>query len=126
MNRRGLLRHSLGLASAAFGATALMGQGVQAQNSSSTREIEMVAQRFKFSPNEIPLKVGERVILAIRSLDFIHGMHIPDLGIRVDLLPGQITRIELQPQRSGVVDFLCDNFCGGGHEDMQGRLLVSD
>jgi cytochrome c oxidase subunit 2 len=88
------------------------------------RVIELVAQRFRFEPAEVPLKVGEHVIIAIRSLDFIHGMNIPELGLRADLLPSQVTRIELQPKKAGVIDFLCDNFCGDGHEGMHGRFVV--
>jgi cytochrome c oxidase subunit 2 len=89
------------------------------------RVIEMTARRFQFEPNEIRLTAGERVVLAIRSVDFVHGMNIPDLGVRKDLVPGQITRVELQPKAPGVIDFLCDNFCGDGHETMNGRFVVT-
>jgi cytochrome c oxidase subunit II len=88
------------------------------------RVIELVARRFVYEPSEITLKVGEPVVIAVRSLDFIHGMNIPDLGKRFDLMPGQITRIELQPQAPGVIEFVCDNFCGDGHEEMHGRFVV--
>jgi len=104
------------------GAAALVARVAVAQ---SPRVIEVVARRFAFAPAEIPLKAGERVVLAVRSLDFMHGFSVPDLGLRADLLPGQVTRIELPPQRAGTIDFLCDNFCGDGHEQMHGRLLVS-
>ncbi|HZE91054.1 MAG TPA: cupredoxin domain-containing protein [Rhizobacter sp.] len=111
----------------AAGAAALVGTLVARRAAAETpREIEVVARRFQFTPNEIPLKLGERVVLAVRSLDFIHGFHVPDLGIRADLVPGRVTRIELQPQAAGTLDFLCDNFCGDGHEEMQGRFLVSE
>jgi cytochrome c oxidase subunit 2 len=88
------------------------------------RVIEMVARRFAYEPNEIVLKAGERVIIAIRSLDFVHGMNIPDLDRRLDLVPGKITRLELQPQAPGEIEFVCDNFCGDGHETMHGRFVV--
>jgi cytochrome c oxidase subunit 2 len=85
----------------------------------------MTARRFVYEPNEIALKAGERVVVAIRSLDFVHGMNIPDLGMRLDLMPGRVTRLELQPKAPGVIDFVCDNFCGDGHEEMHGRFVVS-
>jgi cytochrome c oxidase subunit 2 len=87
--------------------------------------IEIVARRFKYEPAEIPLKVGERVVLALRSVDFVHGFTIPDLGVRTDLVPGKITKVELQPTSPGSTDFLCDNFCGNGHEEMHGKFVVS-
>jgi cytochrome c oxidase subunit 2 len=88
------------------------------------RVIEVVARRFRFEPSEIPLKAGEKVVVAFTSLDFVHGMNVPDLGLRKDLLPGRVTTLELQPEAPGVIDFLCDNFCGDGHETMHGRFIV--
>jgi cytochrome c oxidase subunit 2 len=116
MKRRLVVLGGMGFVLAGIGA---------ARAQSEPRVIELVAQRFRFEPGEIALKKGERVIIAIRSLDFIHGMNIPALGIRQDLLPSRVTRIELQPKEAGVIDFLCDNFCGDGHETMHGRFVVS-
>jgi cytochrome c oxidase subunit 2 len=107
---------------AAAGAVALRGGVAHAQG--EPRVIEMTAHRFAYEPDEIELKTGERVVIAIRSLDFTHGMNIPDLGMRLDLVPGRVTRLELQPKAPGVIDFLCDNFCGEGHERMHGRFIV--
>ena len=86
------------------------------------REINIVAQRFKFVPDVIALKVGEPVLLLISSLDYIHGFNVPDLNLRSDLLPGLVTPIRLTPTQAGRLDFLCDNFCGDNHEEMHGRF----
>ena len=91
----------------------------------AARVIEITARRFEYRPSEIELKAGEPVIIAIRSLDFMHGMSLPDLGIRLDLVPGQVTRLNLHPKAPGVIDFACDNFCGDGHEEMHGRFVVT-
>lgn len=115
--RRALLK------AGALAASAGLAQWSPAQP--TVRTIELTARRFAFEPNEVPLKAGERVVLAIRSLDFVHGMNIPDLGLRMDLVPGRVTRLELQPRTPGVIDFVCDNFCGDGHEEMHGRFIVS-
>jgi len=109
---------------AVTGAAAFARSGV-AQSAAEPRVIEMTAHRFAYEPNEIALKAGERVVVAIRSLDFVHGMNIPDLGLRLDLVPGRVTRLELQPKAPGTIDFVCDNFCGDGHEEMHGRFVVS-
>ncbi|WP_317201504.1 cytochrome c oxidase subunit II [Janthinobacterium sp.] len=88
--------------------------------------IKIVAQRFKYTPNEIVLKTGPPVVLEITALDFMHGFKVPDLNLRVDLPPGKPTRLRLTPEKAGVYDFLCDNFCGSGHEEMNGRIIVRD
>ncbi|HYS14105.1 MAG TPA: cupredoxin domain-containing protein [Burkholderiaceae bacterium] len=116
-------RRALQGALAAAGAALLRASG--AQGTAEPRVIQMTARRFVYEPNEIPLKVGERVVVAINSVDFVHGMNIPDLGKRLDLVPGRVTRLELQPKAPGVIDFVCDNFCGDGHEEMHGRFVVS-
>lgn len=118
LSRRVLLQGLLAGAGAA-----LVRAGASAQPA-EPRVIEMVARRFVYEPNEIVLKAGERVIIAIRSLDFVHGMNIPDLDRRLDLVPGKIIRLELQPQAPGEIEFVCDNFCGEGHETMHGRFVV--
>ena len=90
------------------------------------RVIKIVAKRFAYKPNEIVLKTGQPVRLEFTALDFVHGFKIPDLNIRADLPPGRVTVIRLTPQKAGVYDFLCDNFCGSGHEEMSGKIIVED
>jgi len=36
-----------------------------------------------------------------------------------------VARLWLHPGKPGTIDFLCDNFCGDGHERMQGRFVVT-
>ena len=96
----------------------------RASAQSGPRVIPLVARRYRYEPAEIALQVGERVLVQIRSLDFAHGMNIPGLGRRLDLLPGLVTPLELQPTQPGVIEFVCDNFCGEGHEEMHGRFVV--
>lgn len=90
------------------------------------RVIKVVAQRFSYTPSEIILKTGEPVRLEFTSLDFVHGFKIPDLNIRADLPPGQVTNVHLIPKKAGVYEFICDNFCGAEHEDMHGKIIVQD
>jgi len=126
MNRRTLLlKLALGTAVGAAAAIAdLAGpQSARAQNPS--RKISIVARRFSFEPSSVPVKVGERVLIEVTSLDFVHGFNVPALQTRHDLPPGQVTRFELSFAQAGEFDFLCDNFCGDGHEGMHGRFLVT-
>jgi cytochrome c oxidase subunit 2 len=40
-------------------------------------------------------------------------------------MPGKVVSLELTPDRAGTFTFLCDVFCGTGHEDMSGMLIVT-
>ena len=110
----------LGIGAAGLGAWAW--QGVRAQ---SPRSIEIVARQFQFTPSKVPLKLGEQATLLVTAMDFAHGFSVPDLGIRADLVPGLVTRIQIVPKELGALDFLCDNFCGDDHESMHGQFIVT-
>lgn len=96
------------------------------KQSSKERVIKIVAQRFSYTPSDIVVKKGQPVVLELTSLDFVHGFKIPDLDLRADIPPGKVTRVRITPRTVGVYDFLCDNFCGAGHEEMSGRIIVQD
>ena len=90
------------------------------------RIIAIEAKKFVYTPNEITLKTGEPVVLAFTAIDFMHGFFIPDMHIRADLQPGQVTQVRLTPDKAGEYAFLCDNFCGTGHEEMSGKIIVTE
>lgn len=119
LTRRQLLQ---GLAGPA-GVVALRASGARA--GAAPRVVNITTRRFFYEPAEIPLRAGERVSIVVQSIDFIHGMNLPDLGQRYDFVPGRATQFEPQPMKPDVIDFLCDNFCGEGHENMHGRFVVT-
>ena len=117
----------IGAACLVFAAIA-MSNNARSENPNPKKErvIKIVAKRFTYTPSEIVLKTGEPVRLEFTSLDFIHGFNVPDLNIRADLPPGQVTTVRLLPKKAGTYEFLCDNFCGAEHEDMHGKIVVKD
>ena len=88
--------------------------------------VQITARRYNFTPSEIVVKKGRPVVLEIASEDFVHGFNVPSLKLRADLPPGMVTRVRFTPERVGEHDFVCDNFCGSGHEEMHGRIVVKD
>lgn len=88
------------------------------------RVIRITARKFEFSPAEIHLRRGEHVVLELTSLDRKHGFKLPELGIRADVPAGGTARVELTPEKAGRFPFACDVFCGDGHDDMAGTLVV--
>jgi len=87
--------------------------------------IQVTAERFKFTPAVIQLKVGEPVVLELTSLDRKHGFQVPDLKIDETIEPGKVTRIRIVPDKAATYDFHCSVFCGSGHEEMAGQIVVS-
>ena len=87
-------------------------------------EIRISAKKFEFNPNKVTAKRGQPLVLVLTSEDRIHGFKMPDFGVRADIVPGQETRVPLMPEKPGSFGFLCDVFCGDGHEDMEGTLVI--
>ncbi len=97
-----------------------------AKKANKERVIKVTAKRFVYTPNEIVVKKGQKVVLEFTSVDFVHGFKIPDMDLRADLPPGKLTRVAINADKVGVYDFLCDNFCGADHEEMSGRIVVTN
>ena len=97
---------------------------VTASASEEPRLIKVTAKKFEFTPSEIHLKRGEHVVLELTSLDRKHGFKVPELGIRTEVPAGGTTRVEVTAEKPGRFPFACDVFCGDGHEDMTGTLVV--
>lgn len=90
------------------------------------RVIHISAKKFEFSPDAITLKKGEPVVFEISSGDRQHGFNLRAFGVRTDVLPGKVTRIRFTPEQTGKFTFSCDVFCGDGHEEMTGTVIVTD
>ncbi len=88
--------------------------------------IKITAKKFEYSPNSIKIKKGIPVILELTSLDRLHGFNCPRLGIRTNIEPGKVSRVRILAQRAGVYEFYCDVFCGSGHEEMTGKIIVEN
>src|SRR5450631_3973810 len=115
--RRGLL----GLVSL----TALAGLGLRASAQSEPMVIKVEAKKFEYIPGEIRLAVGVPVVFELSGNDTEMGFNIPDFKVRGDIFPGKVTRVPFTPERAGTFTFYCDVFCGSGHEDMSGTLIVA-
>ena len=104
-------------------AGAAMGAGVLAQG--HERVVKVVARKWVFMPSTIELKKGEPVTLEFTSPEVVMGFNAPDFKVRADIIPGQVAKVRFTPDKAGTFTFLCDIFCGDGHEQMSGTLLVT-
>ena len=109
----------------AAGLASLAGATLGADAPKRARVIRVKARRFKYTPEVIELKKGEPVRFELTTADITMGFNVPDFGVRADIVPGKTTYLDLTPDKAGTFTFLCDIFCGDGHESMSGTLVVS-
>jgi|SRR5512142_1873096 cytochrome c oxidase subunit 2 len=114
-------RVALAVAGLLIGGTTL---GARALAQPGEQVIKVVARRFTYSPNVITLKKGVPVVLELTTADVLMGFDAPDFNARADIVPGQTTKLRLVPDKVGTFTFLCDIFCGSGHETMSGTINV--
>ena len=99
--------------------------GLRASAQPAEPVVRIVAKRFEFTPSEVHLKKGVTTVLELTSADVPMGFSAPDFKLRGDVLPGTITKLRITPEKAGSFGFVCDVFCGSGHEDMQGTIVVT-
>lgn len=70
------------------------------------------------------LPAGQPVDLLITSDDVIHSLWLPQLGGKLDAIPGRTNRLRLQADAPGLIQGQCAEFCGLGHAAMRFEALV--
>ena len=70
--------------------------------------------------------VPEDTTLLIRTEaeDVIHAFHAPELGLKADAIPGQQNYIITNATETGTYQLYCAEFCGAGHSQMLGEIVV--
>jgi cytochrome c oxidase subunit 2 len=86
--------------------------------------IEMTAEHFHFTPEDLHVKQGTLLTLKIKSIDGTHGFSLGDFGIDIRLEEGVTNTVEIYLPRKGDYGFRCSHFCGLGHLGMKGTLHV--
>ena len=77
-----------------------------------------------FDPGIIEVNKGDRVRLIVTSIDVPHGISIREYGINERLDVGKPKVIEFTADKEGTFTAFCSVFCGSGHANMKGKLVV--
>lgn len=62
--------------------------------------------------------------LTVTSTDVIHSVHVPELGLKQDAVPGQTHVIQSRVSTTGEYRLYCAEYCGAGHAQMQATIKV--
>jgi cytochrome c oxidase subunit 2 len=68
--------------------------------------------------NEIHIPAGQRVNISMTSADVIHSLWVPQLGPKIDLIPGRTTHAWLKADHPGQYRGQCAEYCGLQHAHM--------
>jgi len=95
---------------------------------SEPKVFEVVARRFSFEPATIDVVEGDTVRLLVRSADGPHGVEIKAFKVKKAVPRAKEgdspVTIEFVAAAAGEYPILCSEYCGNGHKDMKGTLIV--
>ncbi len=86
-------------------------------------EYRYPGQQF-VTANELHLPVGQPVHLRLGSADVIHDFWVPQLGRKMDLIPGQTNDLWVRADDPGVYTGACAEYCGAQHAGMRLRVVA--
>lgn len=76
------------------------------------------------SLNEVHVPVGKKILFQITAKDVIHSFSIPNARNKVDAMPGRISRMWVEFNKTGDYAIACSQMCGTYHYRMQGRVFI--
>lgn len=88
------------------------------------RIIKVNASRYKFEPDPIVVKSGEKVRLLITATDVSHGLIIPDFKANLVVDAKKTGSVEFIADKKGSFHAHCSVYCGPGHSHMHANFIV--
>lgn len=89
-------------------------------------EFRVTMRKYKFVPRRLTVQKGQPVKITVTSADVDHGFGIRELKIKERVDARQTKVINFKPEQSGRFRIYCSVYCGDGHDDMIGELVVTD
>ena len=78
---------------------------------------------------EMVIPENRPVVMHVTSRDWLHAVHVPDLGLKQDAFPGHYNTIATatslpEGQSESTHQLYCAEYCGSGHSGMLGTVTV--
>jgi cytochrome c oxidase subunit 2 len=72
------------------------------------------------------LQKGREYVLHLSALDVNHGFSLYPINVNFQIVPGYDYALRVTPNTAGDFRIICNEFCGIGHHNMVGRVIVDD
>ncbi len=89
-------------------------------------ELQMIARMWSFQPGSIEIPVGSELEIYLRATDIIHGFKIEGTNVNMMAVPGSINYQRLRFNEPGTYPLVCHEYCGVGHHNMRGEIVVTE
>lgn len=86
-------------------------------------DIYLIARTWEWWPI-LELEKGESYRLHLSSMDWQHGFSLQPVNINLQVYPDYEMVVTLTPTEAGEFGIVCNEYCGIGHHEMLGRIIV--
>ena len=69
-------------------------------------------------------QLAPTVTFYVTSKDVQHGFKIQDTNVNMQIVPGQVSKLEITFDEAGRYDYICTEYCGAAHAIMYGTVIV--
>jgi cytochrome c oxidase subunit 2 len=76
--------------------------------------------------NEVHIPVGTPILVELKSADVIHDFWAPQLGRKIDAVPGHPNNLWIEADQPGNYAGICAEFCGAEHAWMRFRVVAQN
>lgn len=76
--------------------------------------------------NQLHIPAGRRLVLGVSSADVVHSFWAPQLGRKMDAVPGRDNAIYIEADEPGVYQGYCSEYCGTQHAWMLFEVIVHE
>lgn len=88
-------------------------------------DVYLQASMWRWDP-VLKLKKGATYTIHMSSVDVNHGFGLYPLNLNFQVVPGYDYALRMTPNQSGDFRIICNEFCGVGHHNMVGKIVVED
>jgi cytochrome c oxidase subunit 2 len=74
--------------------------------------------------NELHIQAQKKYIMELRSADVVHDWWVPELGRKMDAVPGHPNYIWINAEEPGLYNGTCNEYCGAMHAWMRIRVYA--
>ena len=89
-------------------------------------EAHIIAMQFAYQPGTIEVPANSTVTFHVTSRDVLHGFEIVGTNANTMVIPGEVAKVTVEFDEPGRYGIVCHEYCGSGHHDMAGELIVQE
>jgi cytochrome c oxidase subunit II len=88
-------------------------------------DVYMLGRLWQWYPI-LELQQGQSYRLHLSSMDWQHGFSLQPVNINLQIHPNYDMVVTMTPNESGEFGVVCNEFCGIGHQNMIGKIYVTE